>query len=184
LYLVASCPFPRGNGRIAHLLSVHLLRRAGYDYMPYASLEGVLEEMRDEYFDAMDTAETRLWSGEADLLPWMNFYLKALERHRDRVRAKLDLERRATEFSPLQRKIVETVKQHGTVAAGLLIEATGANRNTLKDNLRRLVQLGVLEKMGERRGTRYRLAGGEPVKQPIAAGPTGSARSTSTFPRI
>ena len=42
--------------------------------------------------------------------------------------------------------------------AGLLIQATGANRNTLKDNLRRLVERGVLEKTGQRRGTRYRLA--------------------------
>ena len=68
---------------------------------------------------------------------------------------------RALDFSPLQRKIVETVREHGTVGAGLLIEATGANRNTLKDNLRRMVDRGVLERFGERRGARYKLATGE-----------------------
>ena len=52
---------------------------------------------------------------------------------------------------------METVRRHGTAEAGLLLRTTGANRNTLKDNLRRLVQAGVLEKMGERRGTRYRI---------------------------
>jgi hypothetical protein len=38
------------------------------------------------------------------------------------------------------------------------MSCTGANRNTLKDNLRRLVERGMLERMGSRRGTRYRLA--------------------------
>lgn len=161
LYFVAACPFASGNGRMVHLLVQRLLERAGYDYMPYASLETILEEIRDEYFDALDASETRLWSGEADLEPWLTFFLSALEQHAEKVRSKIDLERRALDFSPLQRKIVETVREHGTVGAGLLIEATGANRNTLKDNLRRMVDRGVLERSGERRGALYKLATGE-----------------------
>ena len=35
---------------------------------------------------------------------------------------------------------------------------TGANRNTLKDNLRRLVDRGMLERIGSKRGTIYRLS--------------------------
>jgi Fic family protein len=163
LYFVAACPFSGGNGRMAHLLLQRLLIRAGYDYIPYASLERILEEQREEYFNAMDAAETRLWTGEADLEPWLAFYLGTLEKHRERVRAKMELERRALDFSPLQRTILETIREHGTAGAGLLIEATGANRNTLKDNLRRMVDGGVLERYGERRGARYRLATGEPL---------------------
>jgi len=161
LYFVAVCPFPKGNGRMAHLLLQRLLMRAGYDFIPYASLERILEEMREEYFDGLDAAETRLWTGEADLEPWLAFYLRALERLRERVQTKMDLERRASDFSPLQRTILETIREHGTVGAGMLIEATGVNRNTLKDNLRRMVDRGVLERFGERRGARYRLATGD-----------------------
>ena len=164
LFFVAACPFQKGNGRMAHLLVQQLLRRAGYDYIPYASLERILEEMRQEYFEALDAAQTRLWSGEADLTPWVTFFLQALEKHSERVLAKIELERRVLEFTPLQRKILETVREHGTAAAGLFLEATGANRNTLKDNLRRLVDRGVLERLGERRATRYRLATGEPQR--------------------
>ena len=50
------------------------------------------------------------------------------------------------------------VQEVRDVDAALLLKATGANRNTLKDNLRRLVQRGVLQKTGQRRGTRYRMA--------------------------
>jgi DNA-binding MarR family transcriptional regulator len=90
--------------------------------------------------------------------------MELLDRHRARVEAKVNLEREASELSPLQRSIMDTVREHGTVDAGLLLKATGANRNTLKDNVRRLVAQGVLEKTGERRTTRYRLASQHPAR--------------------
>ena len=63
------------------------------------------------------------------------------------------------------------MREHGTVDAGLLLKATGANRNTLKDNVRRLVTQGVLEKTGERRTTRYRLASRHLVRNAQGADP-------------
>ena len=84
-----------------------------------------------------------------------------LDRHRESVEAKIALERQVQDYPPLQRAILETVREHGNVGAALLLKATGANRNTLKDNLRRRVQRGVVEKTGLRRGTRYRMSSGE-----------------------
>jgi Fic family protein len=161
LAFLAASPFSRGNARAGRLLAGHLLRRTGYGYLPYASLEGAMEEMRDAYHDAFDSAETRIWTGEADLSPWIRFFLEAMTRHRERVEAKIDLERRSLDLTPLQRAILDAVREHGTVAASLLMAATGANRNTLKDNLRRLVDRGLIERLGERRGSIYRLASGE-----------------------
>ncbi len=173
LAFLAASPFSRGNGRMGRLLAVHLLCRAGYTYVPYASLEGAMEEMRDVYHDAFDSAETRIWTGEADLTPWIRFFLDAMDRHRDRVEAKIDLERRVMDLTPLQRGIVDAVREHGTVAASLLMVATGANRNTLKDNLRRLVERGVIERLGERRGSVYRLASGDAAARPREVAATG-----------
>jgi Fic family protein len=175
LHFVSTCPFPRGNGRMANLLTVHLTRRAGYDYLPCASLERILLEMRDGYFDALDAAETRLWTGEANLEPWLDFHLQALDKHCDRVESLLEVERRSLEFSPLQRKILDTVREHGVVGAGILMQATGVNRNTLKDNLRRMVDRGVLERQGERRGARYRLPSADSGAAGVAAHARGPA---------
>jgi len=154
--------FERGNCRLSRLLTNLLLRRAGYGMMPYASLESQIEDLRSEYHDAICASQTHLWTDEADLEPWLDFFLKALGRHRQRVETKIELERQVQDYPPLQRAILETIHEHGNVDAALLLKATGANRNTLKDNLRRLVQRGVLEKTGQRRGTRYHLATGEP----------------------
>jgi Fic family protein len=179
LAFIAASPFSRGNGRMARLLAGHLLSRAGYTHVPYASLERVIEEMRDTYYDALDAAQTKLWTDESDVTPWLGFFLEALLRHRDRVAGKIDLERRALELSPLQRTILDTVREHGTAAASLLLVATGSNRNTLKDNLRRLVDQQLIERIGRRRGTFYRLATGDGAQTPstaVASRGNGSAR--------
>ena len=158
LGFLAASPFEGCNARLARLLLGQLLRRAGYDYIPYASVESQIESLRDVYHEAFDAAQDRLWSGEANIEPWIDFVVEVLDRHRERVENKLELEREAVNYPPLQQTILETVQEHGTVGAGLLLKATGANRNTLKDNLRKLVHRGVLERIGERRGARYRLS--------------------------
>jgi hypothetical protein len=55
----------------------------------------------------------------------------------------------------LQETILTLALQHGRVSAGDILRATGANRNTVKDNLARLVQEGTLQKHGQKRGTIY-----------------------------
>ncbi len=157
LAFLAANPFCRGNGRLASILLGHMLEHEGYAYAALEPIERLFEERRQAFYEAFDASQTRIWTGEANLKPWLTFFLDALGEHADRVAGLAEEERRATEFSPLQRAIVETVRRHGTAEAGLLMSVTGANRNTLKDNLRRLVERGVLEKTGERRGTRYRL---------------------------
>ena len=158
LGLLAASPFDFGNGRLSRVLIGHLMRRAGYGYMPYASVEAQMEELRDTYFEAFGHSQTRLWTGDARLEPWLEFFLQVLARHQQRVETKVRLEQASLAFPPLQQSIIEAVREHGTVDAALLLKATGANRNTLKDNLRRLVERGVLEKSGQRRGTRYRIS--------------------------
>jgi Fic family protein len=158
LAFLAISPFPRGNGRTARVLIGRLLQRAGYGYIPYASLESQIEKSRETYLETLMQARVKLWSGEGNLEPWLLFFLEMLDSHRERMETKLALERQSQTFPPLQREILETVREHGSVDAALLLQATGANRNTLKDNLRRMVQNGLLDKTGQRRGTRYQLA--------------------------
>jgi hypothetical protein len=161
IFYTAISPYERGNGRMARAMLPHLLRRAGYGFADYASLERVFDEMRLGYYDAIDASQTKLWTAEADLTPWLTFFLRGLSVLATRLQAKVDLEVQARELPPLQRAILETIREHGTGAASLLLVSTGANRNTLKDNLRRLVERGLLERIGSKRGTFYRIATGE-----------------------
>jgi Fic family protein len=157
LGLLAVSPFERGNSRCVRVLISHLLRRAGYDYIAYASIEHEMELMRGNYYEAYALSQMRFWTGQANLEPWLTFFVTVLDRHRQRVEEAVGLETAVVKLAPLQKAIMVSVREHGTVDAGLLLKSTGANRNTLKDNLRRLVQSGALIKIGEKRGTRYEL---------------------------
>jgi len=42
-------PFQDGNGRLSRILTTLMLLGAGYAYVPYASLESVIEENKDIY---------------------------------------------------------------------------------------------------------------------------------------
>ena len=58
IFLTAISPYERGNGRTARAMLPHLLRRAGYGFADYASLERVFDEMRLGYYDAIDASQT------------------------------------------------------------------------------------------------------------------------------
>ncbi len=66
-----------------------------------------------------------------------------------------DAMRVASPRSALQEQILSFAQRNGKLTAGEVMAATGANRNTIKDNLARLVEEGVLIKRGIKRGTVY-----------------------------
>jgi Fic family protein len=43
-------PFQDGNGRLSRVLTTLLLLKAGYAYVPYSSLEGVIENSKEGYY--------------------------------------------------------------------------------------------------------------------------------------
>jgi len=45
-------PFQDGNGRLSRVLTTLMLLRVGYAYVPYASLESVVEENKAQYYNA------------------------------------------------------------------------------------------------------------------------------------
>jgi Fic family protein len=57
----------------------------------------------------------------------------------------------------LSLQVVEFARQHGRVTIGESIRLTGANRNTLKQHFRALVERGYLNQHGRGRGVWYDL---------------------------
>lgn len=43
-------PFQDGNGRLSRILAMLMLLRAGYAYVPYSSLESVIEQSKEGYY--------------------------------------------------------------------------------------------------------------------------------------
>jgi len=59
-----------------------MLLRSGYDYVPYASLESVIEENKNLYYQALRKTQATLGSDQPDLETWPSFSYGASEYRR------------------------------------------------------------------------------------------------------
>jgi Fic family protein len=152
-------PFHDGNGRLSRILTTLLLPRAGYAYVPYSSLESVIEQSKEAYYLGLRQTQGTIRSERPDWQPWLVFFLRALQKQKRNLAVKVEREKIVIAALPeLDVRIVDHARQHGRVTISEMVRLTGANRNTLKQHLRRLVELGHLKQYGARKGTWYGLA--------------------------
>ena len=67
-------PFLDGNGRMARLLTLLLLYQAGYGVGRYISLERVIEESKESYYDALYRSSQGWHEGRHTLVPWTEYF--------------------------------------------------------------------------------------------------------------
>lgn len=148
-------PFQDGNGRLSRALTTLLLLRSGYTYVPYASLERVIEDHKDDYYRALRRAQATIGRNESQLVDWLVFFGDALVKQKTALESKVERERLLAPLSGLSESLLEIVRSHGRVTIRDAVSLTGASRNTVKDHVRRLVEAGQLVKHGLGRGTWY-----------------------------
>jgi Fic family protein len=71
-------PFWDGNGRIGRLLALLLLYQAGYEVGRYISLERIVEETKETYYNALLKSSQGWHEAKHDLRPWWNYFLGML----------------------------------------------------------------------------------------------------------
>jgi len=151
-------PFQDGNGRLSRVLTTLLLLQAGYAYVPYSSLESVLEQSKEAYYLALRQTQGTIRSNTPDWQPWLIFFLRSLSEQVRRLEKKVEREKLVLAALPeLSLQIVEFAREHGRVSIGDAIKLTGASRNTLKLHFRSLTKLGHLKQHGRGRGVWYDL---------------------------
>ena len=151
-------PFQDGNGRLSRVLTTLLLLRAGYAYVPYSSLESVVEQNKEAYYLALRQTQGTIRTDAPNWQPWLMFFLRSLAEQVRRLEKKIEREKLVLASLPeLSLQIVEFAREHGRVTIGESIRLTGANRNTLKQHFRALVKRGYLNQHGSGRGVWYEL---------------------------
>lgn len=152
-------PFQDGNGRLSRVLTTLLLLKTGYAYVPYSSLESVIEQNKEAYYLALRQTQATIRTDAPDWQPWTRLFLHALREQVKRLARKVERERIMLAALPeLSVAILEHARDHGRVTIGEMIKVTGASRNTLKQHFRRLTDNGQLVMHGRGRGVRYTLA--------------------------
>ncbi|AFY48641.1 hypothetical protein Nos7524_2821 [Nostoc sp. PCC 7524] len=68
-------PFTDGNGRMARLLTLLLLYKAGYEVGRFISLERIVESTKESYYDTLYQSSQNWHQGQHSLLPWWEYFL-------------------------------------------------------------------------------------------------------------
>lgn len=149
-------PFQDGNGRLSRVLTTLLLLQAGYAYVPYSSLESVIEANKEAYYLALRQTQGTIRTDAPNWQPWLVFFLRSLAEQIRRLEKKVEREKIVLAALPtLSLQIVEFAREHGRVTMAEAIRLTGASRNTLKQHFRDLIERGHLEQHGGGRGVWY-----------------------------
>ena len=68
-------PFRDGNGRVSRLLTLLALYQHGYEAGRYVSVERMVEESKEDYYECLHRSSQRWHEGKQELTPWFNFLL-------------------------------------------------------------------------------------------------------------
>lgn len=151
-------PFQDGNGRLSRILTTLLLLRAGYAYVPYSSLESVIEGTKDAYYLALRQTQGSIRTEAPNWQPWITYFLKALRQQVRRLERKIEREQIVfSDLPELSLRILELAREHGRVTIAEIAKATAVSRNTIKDHVSSLTAKGQLTRHGAGRGTWYSL---------------------------
>jgi Fic family protein len=71
-------PFNDGNGRMSRLLTLLLLYRSGYFVGKYISIERLIADSKETYYEVLQESSNGWYEGENDYLPFVRYMLGAV----------------------------------------------------------------------------------------------------------
>lgn len=151
-------PFQDGNGRLSRVLTTLLLLQAGYSYVPYSSLESVVEHSKEAYYLSLRQTQSTIRTDAPNWQPWLLFFMRALQQQKRRLAVKVEREKISLATLPdLAVKILDYARDQGRVTTRDMVREFGASPNTLKATFSSLVDKGLLLRHGGGRSTWYGL---------------------------
>ena len=146
-------PFNDGNGRMSRLLTLLLLYRSGYIVGKYISIEKLIEETKDTYYDALQRSSTNWHDNNNDYAPFARYMLGIL------LGAYREFETRVKTFVGVSKndRIREILRETlGKITKKELLEkCPDISKITVERTLREMVQSGEIIKISGGRYTPY-----------------------------
>jgi Fic family protein len=170
LNLVMVHPFRDGNGRMARALQTLVLARDKILSPEFSSIEEYLGRNTSRYYDVLAEVGQGRWSPDNDARPWVRFcleahYVQAMSVLR-RVRETGQMWREVTELrtsAGLQERteaalldaVIGLKIRNGGYRAQLRDLGEAVSHQTASNDLRAMVEAGLLQALGKNRGAHY-----------------------------
>jgi Fic family protein len=157
VHFLAIHPFQDGNGRLSRVLTMLMLMQNGYQYVPYSSLESIIEKNKDHYYIALRKAQKSFASDHAEMKEWLNYFLRMLVKQKSILQQRIEQEAQLAvgKLSPVSTQIMQLVSQRRKATISEIVELLEINRNTVKKHLKELSVKNLIWKNGTGKGTWY-----------------------------
>ena len=150
-------PFSDGNGRVSRAITNFLLLKSGYAYVPYISLDEIIEQTKTEYYLSLRATQKKHKTKNEDITPWLKYFVSILLEQVKRAESLIKLENPEQLLSKKQ-SLIYGLFDDKELSVGdiysLLDNKTP--KVTIKQAISRLLKLKLVEKIGQGRATRYR----------------------------
>ena len=154
-------PFTDGNGRLSRALTTMLMLQHGYDYMPYASMESIIEASKDAYYRALRGTQKTIWTDKVNYEPWLTFFITSLAKQKRHSEEKIVTAQKSdtTRITQAEQAVLDLFKDKTNRSVPEMAEVLNRNGETVKKTVQDLVKKDLLEKKGTTKGTYYILKG-------------------------
>ena len=150
-------PFKNGNGRLSRIIATLLLLRSGFAYVPFSSLESVVEKSAASYGVKLYQSKMALERDEPDWRPFFDCFLECLLLQVKTLKSRISLEYLAIEVPELSFNILKLLKDGHPIGISELEKSLGAPRSTIRFHLRRLISDKSVISLGQARAVQYML---------------------------
>jgi Fic family protein len=141
-------PFNDGNGRMSRLLTLLLLYRAGYIVGKYISLEKLIEDSKETYYESLEASSSGWHENKNDYMPFVQYSLGIL------IKAYTEFEKRVSYLNNRKLSKPDRIKQFisdktGKVTKKEILESNpDISKITVERTLAVLVKDGFIEMIG------------------------------------
>ena len=156
VHFLAIHPFQDGNGRLSRALTAMLLLQKGYAYVPYSSIESIIEAAKEGYYRALRRTQKNIWGRKVDYEPWLSFFLTTLQKQKRHLQSKLTMMAGDDiKLSRNQKAILALFDDREEWSSSEIAAQLSMNIETTKKNMKSLTDTGYLIKHGATKGAWY-----------------------------
>ena len=148
-------PFHDGNGRMSRLLTLLLLYRSGYIVGKYISIEKLITDSKETYYEALQESSYEWYEGTNDYLPFVRYMLGVIAAAYREFSSRVKF--LSTGGFTKAERIRELIKDHlGKITKAELMElCPDISQATVQRTLAELLANGEITKIGGGRYTSY-----------------------------
>ncbi|WP_316283558.1 Fic family protein [Anaerococcus sp.] len=148
-------PFADGNGRMSRLLTLLLLYKNGFFVGKYISLEMIIEETKDIYYEELQASSEDWHDGTSDELPFIRYMLSVIYKAYSQCdeRFKLIAEKSITSSDRVMKIFDNSLEPLSK--SDIVVLCPDISQRTIERALKELKDSGLIKQLGSGRATKY-----------------------------